>query len=235
VALLTLGLLVITFRLEKRRWVRLFSLLAFVSVILQALLGGLTVIYLLPTAISVMHACLGQTFLCLIVCIALFSSKEWQNRNLRSSTQAASLKRLSIITTGFIFVQLIAGAFIRHTQGQGVPLHIILGFIILMHILFILLRIAREASLREMLMSHGAFMGMLVLTQIFLGFGAFITTIMMPDTEVPRTIEVLIATAHQATGALILAASLLLTLRIGRNYQTSEETEPAGLPAGEVS
>ena len=47
---------------EPRRWVRRLGGLALLAVVLQAVLGGLTVIFLLPDAISIAHACLAQTF-----------------------------------------------------------------------------------------------------------------------------------------------------------------------------
>jgi len=36
-------------------------------VLIQATLGGVTVLYRLPPAVSIAHACLGQIFFCLIV------------------------------------------------------------------------------------------------------------------------------------------------------------------------
>src|SRR5438093_4090965 len=56
---------------EPRPWVRALGFAALGAVILQALLGGMTVLLLLPPAISISHACLAQTFFCLVVTIAL--------------------------------------------------------------------------------------------------------------------------------------------------------------------
>jgi heme A synthase len=52
--------------------------IAVFAVCLQGLLGGLTVKYLLPTPISVAHACLAQTFFCLTLAIAIFTSRSWE-------------------------------------------------------------------------------------------------------------------------------------------------------------
>src|ERR1041385_3610296 len=49
---------------EERAWVRWLSIGAFLAVLAQGILGGLTVRYLLPTSISMLHACLAQTFFC---------------------------------------------------------------------------------------------------------------------------------------------------------------------------
>ena len=44
------------------------------TVIAQGLLGGLTVLFFLPAAISTAHAGLAEIFFCLTVAIALFTS-----------------------------------------------------------------------------------------------------------------------------------------------------------------
>ena len=68
-------------------------------------------------------------------------------------------------------------------------------------------------------MSHAVFLELAVIIQIFLGFGAFIMTRMLPKTEMPRVGEVLFTAAHQTTGALILATSLTLALRSFRLFK----------------
>jgi cytochrome c oxidase assembly protein subunit 15 len=47
------------------------------AVVAQGLLGGLTVLLLLPPAVSVAHACLAQTFFCIVVTIAVVTSPRW--------------------------------------------------------------------------------------------------------------------------------------------------------------
>ena len=50
VGLLTIILAVWTWRVEKRRWLRLLGLAALATVIAQGILGGLTVLFFLPAA-----------------------------------------------------------------------------------------------------------------------------------------------------------------------------------------
>src|SRR5262245_8857817 len=54
-------------RKEPRRWVKFLGVIALCAVVIQGLLGGLTVLFLLPTAISVLHATLAQIFFSLMV------------------------------------------------------------------------------------------------------------------------------------------------------------------------
>ena len=102
---------------------KVFGIAALGAVITQGLLGGLTVIFLLPTAISVSHAALAQTFFVIVSSIALFTSRWWQTDYPKlSHTADRSLFRLSIATIICVYIQLILGALMRHTgSGLAVP------------------------------------------------------------------------------------------------------------------
>src|SRR5688500_5578535 len=80
VGLLTLILAVWTARVEARPGVRRLAWSALWAVVAQGVLGGLTVLLYLPPAISVAHACLAQTFLCLTIALAYATSREWLQR-----------------------------------------------------------------------------------------------------------------------------------------------------------
>src|SRR5215471_9285423 len=62
---------------EPRRWLRWFGVAALGSVIAQGVLGGLTVLFYLPAAISTAHAGLAEIFFCMTVAIAIFTSPGW--------------------------------------------------------------------------------------------------------------------------------------------------------------
>ena len=48
--------------------------------ILQGILGGITVLFFLPPPISIGHAGLAQLFFCLTVTMALVTSPGWRSR-----------------------------------------------------------------------------------------------------------------------------------------------------------
>src|SRR4051795_4969149 len=79
VGLFTVILAVWLWRAEKRTWLRKLGLVAVIAVIIQGGLGGMTVLFLLPKAVSISHACLAQLFFSTTVAIALFTSSGWQN------------------------------------------------------------------------------------------------------------------------------------------------------------
>ena len=74
VGFLTIILAFWIWKAEPRRWMRMLGFTALAAVCVQGLLGGITVLYFLPTAVSTAHAGLAQIFFCLTIAIALFTS-----------------------------------------------------------------------------------------------------------------------------------------------------------------
>jgi len=123
VGLLTIVLTTWLFLTERRRWLRWLGAVALMAVCVQGVLGGLTVIYQLPTPISVAHGCLAQLFLCLIVTIAFFTSRLGVSK-VQPVAQGGGLdvRRLSVACIVVLFAQLVLGAVMRHTEsGLAVP------------------------------------------------------------------------------------------------------------------
>ena len=122
VALMTLGLAIWAWRRESRRFVRNLALLSFGLVIVQAVLGGLTVLLLLPLAIAVSHAATAQAFFCLIVALALFTNPAWQTLPAVTSVgERPRLPLLAAVTTAVIYSQILIGAVMRH-MGAGLAI-----------------------------------------------------------------------------------------------------------------
>jgi heme A synthase len=124
VGLLTVILTIWIWRKEQRRWVRVLSLLALLSVVLQGVLGGLTVLFLLPTGVSVAHATLAQTFFCIVASIALFTSPWWLRDQELSPERGGRPSTLALCAamTLTLYMQLALGALMRHTDsGLAVP------------------------------------------------------------------------------------------------------------------
>src|SRR5215469_16891801 len=108
VGFLTVILTVWTWMREKRSWVRWLSTAALGAVIMQGIFGGLTVILLLPAWISTVHACLAQTFFCLIIAMAVVTSPQWKRGLplIKSHAESVPLQTLCAMTTSAVYVQL---------------------------------------------------------------------------------------------------------------------------------
>jgi heme a synthase len=209
---------------EPRRWLRLLGWLALVAVCLQGLLGGITVLYFLPTAVSTAHAGLAQVFFCLTVAIALFTSRGWTQRQ-SPPVEDATLRMIATTATAVIYLQIILGATMRHSDaGLAIPdFPLVFGGLLPPHwtpqiaihyahrlgALIVTLAIAATAGhvwyhhpTRPELRRPAILLVCLVLTQVTLG--AFV---------IWSRKDVAINTAHVVIGALTLATSLVLTLR----------------------
>lgn len=107
-------------RREPKRFVRTLGWLSLAAVIVQGLLGGLTVILLLPKSISVSHAALAEIFFCINVSIAFFTSR-WYT-SLSAMAKGDAPVRLAWCLTALVFLQILAGAVMRHLgAGLAIP------------------------------------------------------------------------------------------------------------------
>ncbi len=112
----------------NRRTLKILAGAAFVAILLQAALGGLTVLLLLPPIVSSAHAALAEVVFALTAVVALMCSKTWRElveENLRiSSNGAESMRafRWTLAATAAIYIQIVLGAVMRHTgAGLAIP------------------------------------------------------------------------------------------------------------------
>src|SRR6478672_2019502 len=115
VGFLTIILAIWIWRADSHRWLRWLGVAALGAVILQGVLGGLRVT-MLKDQIGIVHACLAQAFLGLLVVIAIATTNFW--RSLANAdvdlVRMRAIKSLAILTTIAIYVQLALGATMRH-------------------------------------------------------------------------------------------------------------------------
>jgi cytochrome c oxidase assembly protein subunit 15 len=121
VGLLTVLFAVAAWLVAAPAGVRRLALVAVAVVVAQGVLGGLTVLLLLPTAISTAHACLAQAFLCLTVALAVITAPEWSGTIAVHADSRAPLATLAPIAAAATYVQLVLGAVMRHS-GAGLAI-----------------------------------------------------------------------------------------------------------------
>lgn len=124
VALLTAALAAFAWWREPRPVIRRLALMALATVLAQALLGGLTVLFLLPTAISVSHAALANLFLCLTVALAVLTRtpSPAPGRLPRPAPANDGPRRAWLALAIGIYVQMLLGALMRHAgAGLAIP------------------------------------------------------------------------------------------------------------------
>jgi heme a synthase len=226
VGFLTIILAFWTWRVEPRRWVRTLGFLCLGAVVLQGLLGGLTVLLLLPPAVSIGHAGLAQIFFCLTLTLAVVTSPGW--RAPITPVADPMLRRLTAATTAAIYIQIILGATMRHTDaGMAIPTfplafghlvppawtpqiaihyaHRVGALIVSVAILATAGHVFYHHRDRHGLVGPAALLLSLTCSQVALG-ALVVLSAMNP----------LINTTHVVNGALVLGTSLVLTLRAYR-------------------
>ena len=222
VGLLTIVLTFYLFRKEPRRWVRRLGLFALLAVITQGLLGGLTVKLMLPLAVSTAHATLAQIFFCITVSLAVFTSRSWLTPRPQIEEQPGlPVRYLSLAATAAVFFQLIIGATLRHSASwdQHLPADLILAHIggaatVTILVVSVSTMIVRRYPDQKFLTRPAMTALMLLLIQLLLGLGAYLTRLASPNDPQPLNPMIAITVAHVACGALVFATTIVLTLRV---------------------
>ncbi len=237
VGLLTIIIAIWTWRVDKRRWMRLLSIGAVVGVIFQGILGGLTVLEFTPPLISTAHAAVGQTMFCVLAAMAVFTSKSWMGEPAQriSLKDAAPLVRHSWMLIGFLYLQLILGAAFRHVwtkwgpnAADRWPAHKIVHAFLYPHMLnallvaglifYLSMRALSKHSDIPQLKQPAVWMLLLLIVQLVLGVAAYFVRVVQGIDEVQPTLGLVSVTvAHLAIGALILALAWIFTVQTYRH------------------
>jgi heme a synthase len=214
VGFLTIILAVWLSRTNEPNWVKRLGWVALGLVIVQGTLGGMTVLFLLPPAVSILHACTAQAFFTLTCSIALFTSPGWKRQSL--SSDGEGLHSLVLAGPACVFVQLALGAAYRHKILSLIP-HIggamVAAGAVFMVGIFTLLQMKQHHAIRRWAVVA------LVVTgcQVFLGVAAYMARVATAGDPQPMPVMILFTVAHVAAGALTLASNTLLALQVRRH------------------
>ena len=231
---------------DSRRWMKWLGAAALGAVIAQGVLGGLTVLFFLPAPVSTAHAGLAEIFFCMTVAIALFTSPRWLEGygESRDSSENHVLRRAATTTTALVYVQILVGATMRHTDaGLAIPdfplmfghlwpthwdskiaIHfahrvgaLIVALAVAWTAALVWSRDARDARRRQQgaLTRPAGLLVALVVVQITLGALTVLTGR-----------NVWINSVHVVCGALVLTTSLVLTLRTWRTRFAMQAVRP---------
>lgn len=218
IGLLTIILAVWTSKVDRRPWMRKLGWAALATVIAQGVLGGITVLHFLPPGVSAAHATLGQTFFCLIVALWLFTGRTWvQDPRMQLPSKRPSLPWLATAAAVCVYVQLILGAAFRHHGIKLLP-HIISAAVVTFVLLWTVVRVLSEYALVEQLRRPALMLLTLLMVQLTLGFGAWLTRVEWGrEAPQPGMAMVYATVSHVAVGALLLATTVVLAIQAWRH------------------
>ena len=233
VVILSLILTIWTFFADRRPGMRKLLVAAMASVVAQAVLGGLTVLFFLPPWISTAHATLAQTFFCLLVAAALLSGRRWMESAPRqiADTRRPRLSTLTLATAAAVYLQLILGAAFRHSAIKLLP-HLVGAAVVSALVLWTVTRVLTDYGRIASLRRPAVLLLGILLVQLGLGFGSFLTKVDWgKDAPQPLLSMVVVTVAHVAVGALLLATSVVLAIQARRHLMSA--AEPAASAAAQ--
>jgi len=226
VGLLTIAVMVWLWVYDPRRWVRWLGIAALLAVIFQGVLGGVTVLLLLPKAVSISHALMAQGFFLLTVTMVQATAPGWESLLARRGQGAAGrLPLFATLTLAALISELFLGAVVRHFgAGLAIPdfplafgglvppltaypivIHFLhrVGALVVLGMVGVTLGVVMRHHGREAFLTGPAkVMGVLVVVQILLGGGVIWSH---------KSVEM--TTLHLVNGALLIATTGVLALR----------------------
>ncbi len=219
IGMFSIGLVALTLRRESRGWVRSLAIGILIAVILQGLLGGFRVIADARVA-ALVHGLFASLIFATITLFALATGSNWTSGGHVSDPMnkvSSSLKFLAIATPLAIFSQSLLGGLVRHL---GLALHEHLAGAILATVLTAATIAASCRSGQAWLRSVAIGLLIVLLVQMALGGGAWVTRFGFPPTgyvavqQAPE--QILFRTAHAVAAMFVLMMSVQLAVRVLR-------------------
>lgn len=103
-------------------WIRTASVAGIFLLLVQAVFGGLTVIYRLPDAVSTSHLSMALAFLVLATVLAAATSPRRETRPALSPDVRGTLRTWGLWGAVLVFAQSVVGGVVRHTDaGMACP------------------------------------------------------------------------------------------------------------------
>lgn len=224
VGLTTIVLLVLTLTGDRRAWVKGLAALALLLVIAQGILGALRVTGRFTLSqtdtepllgLAFVHGVTGQLFFAFMCVLACILSPRWKRPDSpRHASRPGSPRAVSVALLAALFVQLCLGAAARHFDRSPGYLHVISthgvnAFLVLAFAVLTGVRAARAFNDEPVLRRVGKALMHTTGLQILLGGAALIVVLLYRNREQPHSLDVIVTTAHQATGAALLALAAM--------------------------
>jgi heme a synthase len=215
------------------KWARTFAMLTLIGVMIQGLLGGFRVFLdqLFGTQLAAYHGVFAQIVLgVMMATVALMSTR--RSGDSLHDDERTSLGKLAIALPMLLYVQLVWAAWVRHLASPlAQRLHILTAFLITGILIWFAVRALRTENSRKQLgflVYH--LIGILVL-QLILGVEAYLAKFAavgeqfnkLPLDRIPHSPDAAIRTLHSVLGAALLAACVVIAIRVNRRPLQSEQ------------
>jgi cytochrome c oxidase assembly protein subunit 15 len=201
---------------------RVLGLVAVGAVIVQGVLGGLRVV-LLHDQLAIVHGCLAQAFWALLVAVAVLTRP-----GAVVSVAARSPRRLAVAAVIVVYVQIVFGALLTHEGWIWLHLAGAVGVFAVVPVLT-----ARARRLDDTMTARASRVLLILLgLQLALGVGSFVarfSSVWIPGEQLTM---LALPVAHRLAGSLILAATVIVALRVGAGAARQHAAVAFAAPAG---
>jgi cytochrome c oxidase assembly protein subunit 15 len=204
VGLLTVGLAVVLWRRGGR--LRTLGVIALVGVIAQGVVGGLRVV-LLTDVLAMVHGPLAQAFFALVVAIALVTSPAMARP---APAVDGATRGLTLAAALLVYLQIVFGALLTH--AGRIDLHLVGAVAVFVLVPMVTARLRRTGDAVATPASR-VLLGLLGI-QLALGGGSYLarfSAVWIPGGQLTMLV---LPVAHRLAGGLILAAAVVLAVRV---------------------
>lgn len=228
VGLTTLVLTAYLWTVERRLWVRVFATILLAAVIIQGYMGGRRVTDK-SIELAVIHGVFAQCFLSGLFALATVTATRFKEQVSPTPHAAVAIDRaLGIAAVAGTLIQITLGALVRHL-GWALQLHVIMAVVVAAIVFFFALRCWGLYEKIPVIPALGGVLIFMVGGQLMLGIAALVVTGI--EQQIPTWVQVIFTTAHQTTGALLLALSTSLVVWHMRMVTAQPGREPSGHPS----
>jgi len=201
------------------------ALVVLIAICIQGSLGRWRVNHA-STGFAMLHGVWGQVCLALSALLMLVTSRTW-GRGLAAARQSDTvgdgrlLQRIGLATMASVLAQQIAGVVLRHS-GTGLAMHLFGAVIVVCLAAWLSMWVIGRFPTGSLPNTLGRIVLVLVTVQLFLGVGAYVAT------QIPgfgggepwgRTVAWLLPSLHVLVGALLLAATVGLSVSLPRTLR----------------
>lgn len=212
-------------------WFKWAALGLFILVCAQGVAGGVWT-QEKARGLVILHAVTGQVYFALTCAYAAAVSERWGRwrADIAARASAVTPRTGTIVLLFLLFVQLVMGTMVRHPGAKGgnhaLYTHIGLSMVIVLLVMIVgtkMMRLKQMPVHGKSLWWAGHAPLIVVAVQFVLGWVAFMVWKSSPSAAAPlstelatagaiKPVDVLIRTAHQANGALLLGTSAVMAV-----------------------
>lgn len=234
IGLVSIGLVVVTFAKERRRWVRGGSIAILIAVISQGLLGGMRV-RMDAQVLAMTHSITGGLFFTLCFLFAVLVRNHGKQDTERDSRFSAVTFALGVSLPLVVLTQYVLGGFFRHL-GRMLHEHVAGAVIVSLLstvVLFVLLR-----SDSQSLKRRGRWLLSALLVQVGLGMGSWVTKLGFPSLGWVATVnspaQNITCSLHTVGGMFLLATASAVAMELIRKARLGQITELTDLSGSAI-